>query len=100
MILKILTVLLAVLCVPALASSWHECTTFIITPGASADGSMYVGHSNDGYGPCVTGHNVTEDDLKLVYVSAADHPPGSKRVVHYDPNSGSDEPHKKSIRQL
>jgi dipeptidase len=86
--------MLAMLCVPAMANSWHECTTFIITPGASANGSMYVGHSNDGYGPCVTGHNVTEDDLKLVYVPAADHPPGSKRVVHYDPNSGSDEPTK------
>jgi len=72
---------------PALA-----CTTFIITPGASDDGSMYVAHSNDGFGPCILGHNLTDDDVKIVRVPAADHPAGAKRLIRFDPNSGSDDP--------
>lgn len=72
---------------PALA-----CSTFVITPGASDDGSMYIAHTNDGFGPSVIGHNVSEEDTHLVYVPAADHPPGAKRTVRFDPNSGSDDP--------
>ena len=72
---------------PALA-----CSTFIITPGASDDGSMYIAHSNDGFGPGVLGHNISEEDTHLVYISGADHPAGAKRTVHFDPNSGSDDP--------
>lgn len=92
-LLMILASIFASTCAPATAAL-NECTTFIVTPGASEDGSMYVGHTNDGFGPCVTGHNVTKDDFLLVYVPPADHPSGSKRVVHFDPNSGSDEPTK------
>lgn len=82
-----LALALTFLCTPALA-----CTSFIITPGASADGSMYVGHTNDGFGASVVGHEVVNESSRLVYVPAADHPDNSKRAVWYDPNSGSDEP--------
>ncbi|MEI7857679.1 MAG: C69 family dipeptidase [Methanomicrobiales archaeon] len=72
---------------PALA-----CTSFIVTPGASADGSMYVGHTNDGFGAGVSGHEVVNETTRLVYVPAADHPDNAMRAVYFDPNSGSDEP--------
>ncbi len=75
-----------------LSAASQGCTTFIVTPGASEDGSMYVGHTNDGYGRGILGHNLTEDDIKVVYVPAADPSPGSERAVHFDPTSGSDEP--------
>lgn len=91
---EILVIFLILTAVPACAYSSHECTTFIVTPGASEDGSMYVGHTNDGFGPCVTGHNVTKDDLELIYIPPADHPPDAKRTINFDPNSGSDEPTK------
>lgn len=78
---------IVLLVAPALA-----CSTFIITPGASDDGSMYIAHSNDGFGPGVLGHNLSEEDTHLVYVPAGDHPSGAKRTVHFDPNSGSDDP--------
>jgi dipeptidase len=81
---------LAILLILSVTS--QGCTTFIVTPGASEDGSMYVGHTNDGYGRGVLGHNLTEDDTKVVYVPARDHPDGSDREVRFDPNSGSDEP--------
>ena len=82
-----LSLALILLCTPVLA-----CTSFIITPGASADGSMYVGHTNDGFGAGVVGHEVLNESTLLFYVPPADHLPGAKRAVHYDPNSGSDEP--------
>ncbi|MCJ7445841.1 MAG: hypothetical protein MUO26_15190, partial [Methanotrichaceae archaeon] len=90
----LLIVLLLTTSASVQANLVHECTTFIVTPGATADGSMYVGHTNDGFGACVTGHNVTDDDTKMIYVAPADHPSGSKRAVNFDPNSGSDEPTK------
>lgn len=68
------------------------CTSFIVTPGASADGSMYVGHTNDGFGASVVGHEVVNESSRLVYVPVADHPDNAMRAVNYDPNSGSDEP--------
>ncbi len=70
------------------------CTSFIITPGASADGSMYVGHTNDGFGSGVVGHAFVDESTVLAYVPAADHSPGSLRPVYFDPTSGSDEPAK------
>ncbi len=82
-----LTFVLIFLCTPVLA-----CTSFIITPGASADGSMYVAHTNDGFGAGVVGHEVLNESARLVYVPPADHPTGAKRAVFFDPNSGSDEP--------
>jgi dipeptidase len=54
----------------------HACTSFIITPGASADGSMYVGYSNDA---------LWVGTMK--YVPSADHAMGSKRAVPFDPSS-------------
>jgi dipeptidase len=80
-------ILLMVLCHPTLG-----CTTFIVTKGASTDGSVFVGHTNDGFGPAVVGKNVEAEKTQLIYVPAADHSPGSLRVVWYDPNSGTDEP--------
>lgn len=69
-----------------LSANAAACTTFAITPGASEDGSMYVGHTNDG-----VGKDWREiDDISLLYVPASDHAPGTKRPVLYDPNSGSD----------
>ncbi|MCK9306144.1 MAG: C69 family dipeptidase [Methanoculleus sp.] len=69
-----------------LSANATACTVFAITPGASEDGSMYVGHTNDGVG--VDWRNV--DDISLLYVPAADHAPGEQRAVVYDPDSGSD----------
>ncbi|VVB73003.1 Peptidase family C69 [uncultured archaeon] len=69
----------------------HGCTIFVVTPGASADGSMFTGHTNDGFGPGVVGHEVSDEGNKLVYIPAADHKPKTKRLVQYDPNSGSDD---------
>lgn len=56
-----------------ISSPVHGCTTFIITPGASADGSMYVGYSNDA---------LSVGTMK--YVPSADHPNGSKHAVPFD----------------
>jgi len=78
---------LFLICPPVFA-----CTTFIVTKGASADGSAYVGHTNDGFGAAVVGPSVQNDMTQLIYVPPADYPPGALRAVHFDPNSGSDEP--------
>ena len=69
-----------------LVSNAAACTVFAITPGASEDGSMYVGHTNDGVGK--DWRNI--DDISLSFVPAADHAPGEKRAVVFDPDSGSD----------
>ncbi len=53
-------------------NSSSACTSMIITKGASADGSLYITHSNDGY----TG------DTSVVYVPAADHKKGEMRQVY------------------
>jgi dipeptidase len=68
------------------------CTTFIVTKGASADGSAYVGHTNDGFGAGIVGSSVQAEMSQLIYVPPADYPPGTLRAVRFDPNSGSDEP--------
>ena len=68
------------------------CTTFIVTKGASTDGSAYVGHSNDGFGPALIGPSVQPEMSQLIYVPPADYPPGAMRAIFFDPNSGSDEP--------
>ncbi|WP_301677560.1 dipeptidase [Methanoculleus methanifontis] len=69
-----------------LVSNAAACTVFAITPGASEDGSMYVGHTNDGVGK--DWRNI--DDISLTFVPAADHAAGEKRPVFFDPDSGSD----------
>jgi hypothetical protein len=40
----------------------HLCTIFAVTPGASANGSMFTGHTNDGFGPCVVGHELADEN--------------------------------------
>ena len=52
------------------------CTTIIVTPGASEDGSMFVTHSDD---------NELSDE-RFVFVPAADHDPGSMRPVYCTSN--------------
>jgi len=58
------------------------CTTMIITKGASKDGSVFVGHSDDS----------EMFDNRFVYVPAADHKPGSRRPVYYDASSLGNRP--------
>ena len=60
------------LCLALGLPSAAACTTMLVTPGASADHSMYVTHSNDA-GLC---------DPSIVYVPAKDHPAGSVRPVY------------------
>lgn len=88
MLRGILTVLLLILFVAPVIG----CTTFVVTPGASENGEMYVGHTNDGLGECVLGHNLSEDKTRVVYIPPSDPPYGSKRPVLYDPNAGSENP--------
>lgn len=68
------------------------CTIFAVTPGASENGTMYLGHTNDGVGP--DWRNI--DDITLTYIPAADHAAGETRPVYFDPNSGSDAAGKKA----
>lgn len=69
-----------------IAAPVSACTIFAVTPGASTDGSMYAGHTNDGVGFDWRNY----DDISIVHFPAADHAPGEKRPVLFDPNSGSD----------
>lgn len=54
------------------------CTTMIITPGATEDGSMMVTHSDDN----------ELSDQRFIYVPAQDHKPGSKRGIVAGINDG------------
>ena len=65
-----------------LSGTVFACTTLLITKGASKDGSVMVGHSDDS----------ELFDQRLVYVPAADHPPGSLRPVYYDASALGDKP--------
>lgn len=82
--------LCAVVLTTALSLSALGCTTFGITKSASADGSVIVAHSNDGFGPGEVGTEIREDAVVFSYVPAQDFAPGSKRPVLYDPNSGGE----------
>lgn len=62
----------------AAAGGAHACTTLAVTRGASADGGVYVAHTNDGEAPT---------DARLVKVPAADHAPGAMRPVFFTPES-------------
>ncbi len=78
-----------VLCIPAAVSA---CTIFAVTPDASSDGSVYVGHTNDGVGK--DWRNIY--DVVVTHIPPADHSPGSERLIFFDPNSGSDAAGKKA----
>ncbi|WP_319642601.1 dipeptidase [Methanovulcanius yangii] len=78
--------LLILLILATLSGTAAACTVFAVTPGASDDGSMYAGHTNDGVGFDWR----QRDDISLTYIPAADHAPGEKRVIVFDPVSGSD----------
>ncbi|MBT8507935.1 peptidase U34 [Methanomicrobiaceae archaeon CYW5] len=80
------TLLLILLILATLSGTAAACTVFAVTPGASDDGSMYAGHTNDGVGFDWR----QRDDISLTYIPAADHAPGEKRVIVFDPVSGSD----------
>jgi dipeptidase len=56
----------------AAAGAAAACTTIIVTPGASVDGSMYVTHSDD---------NELMDE-RLIFVPAMDHGQGTVRDVY------------------
>ena len=67
---------LIVLCCVSLAlllpQAAPACTTFIVTKGASADGSVMVSHSDDN----------DLNDQSIVYVPARDWPEGAQRPVY------------------
>lgn len=73
-----------------LSSLCSGCTTFGVTRSASSDGSVLVGHTNDGFGPGDVAGKIREDMVVFDYVPAEDHAPGSKRPIPYDPNSGGE----------
>jgi dipeptidase len=73
-----------------LSLSGLGCTTFGVTKSASVDGSVFVGHSNDGFGPSDVGGIIREDMIAFRYITAQNHTPGSKRPIPYDPNSGGE----------
>ena len=68
--LFLIPVAISVFCVAA--SCAEACTTTIVTKGASAEGVVYVTHSNDAF----------SSDPNIVYVPAKDHPEGSMRAVY------------------
>lgn len=74
----------------ALSIPAFGCTTFGITKSASTDGSVLVGHSNDGFGPGDVASIIREDMVIFSYVPAQNFTPGSKRPIPYDPNSGGE----------
>lgn len=60
------------LIIAVLVGAVPACTTIIVTPGATVDGSMYVTHSDD---------NELEDE-RLIFVPAMDNLQGSDRNVY------------------
>lgn len=69
MLKKIIIGLAALTFIPLNAES---CTVMLVTKGASADGSVIVSHSNDGW----------RSDINLVFVPAKDHFQGEMRPVY------------------
>nr|WP_319539116.1 C69 family dipeptidase [uncultured Methanospirillum sp.] len=70
--------------------SAYGCTTFVVTGNASEDGSVFVGHSNDGFGSGLIYNRIREDMVSFRHVPAKDHPEKATRPVVYDPNSGGE----------
>jgi dipeptidase len=83
-------IILSICILLAIAPSVLGCTTFAITKSATSDGSVFVGHSNDGLGPGDIGGIIREDKVAISYVPAQNHTTGSKRPIPYDPNSGAE----------
>ncbi|NLV27795.1 MAG: peptidase U34 [Methanomicrobiales archaeon] len=73
-----------------LIQSGCGCTTFVVTDEASEDGSVFVGHTNDGFGTGLVANRIREDMVVFRHVPAKDHMEGAKRQVIYDPNSGGE----------
>jgi dipeptidase len=73
----------------ALTTMGLGCTTFAVTKSASADGSVFVGHTNDGFSPGDIGGTIKEDMVSFQYTPAQNHTRGSRRPIIYDPNSGA-----------
>jgi dipeptidase len=73
----------------ALTTVGLGCTTFAVTKSASAEGSVFVGHTNDGFSPGDIGGSIKEDMVSFRYIPAQNHTPGSLRPIIYDPNSGA-----------
>lgn len=71
----------------ALASPVLGCTIFGVTKSASADGSVIIGHTNDGFGPSNIGGTIKEDEVSFKYVPAQNHTLGSRRPVVFDHTS-------------
>ncbi|OPY50975.1 MAG: Peptidase family C69 [Methanosaeta sp. PtaU1.Bin112] len=65
------------------------CTTFGVTKSASADGSIFIGHTNDGFSLGDIGGTIKEDMVSFRYIPAQNYTPGSLRPIIYDPNSGA-----------
>lgn len=66
------TVLAGLTAVAVTSTDASACTIMLVTKGASADGSVLVAHSNDGFG----------GDTNIAFVPAKNHPKGSKRPVY------------------
>lgn len=50
----------------------EACTAILVTKGASADGSVFVAHSDDGY----------DGDPNVTYISAKNHKAGTMRAIY------------------
>jgi dipeptidase len=75
----------------ALSLPGFGCTIFGVTKNASENNeSVFVGHTNDGFGPGDVGGIIREDMVTFKYVPAQNHSLGSIRPIPYDPNSGGE----------
>lgn len=72
---KFLATVATALAMFTLNADVDACTIVLVTKGASADGSVMVAHSEDGFG-C---------DPNVVFVPAKNHPKGSRRPVYPSP---------------
>jgi dipeptidase len=89
--MSVAKIFLAIFILFALSLSGFGCTTFGVTKNASENNeSVFVGHTNDGFGPGDVGGRIMEDMVTFKYVPAKNHSLGAKRPIPYDPNSGGE----------